>query len=235
MRLKSFGCSFIFGTDLGDEYTDTTLPLRPSQKTWPALLAKKLSYEYRCYAKPGSGNLQILDQVLNQVTSSNSQDFFIIGWTWIDRFDYYDNNFHPSKKVSPWSTILPIDKNQVAKNYFKTLHSEYRDKLCSLVYVKTAIDILREKQIPFIMTYMDPLMFNQDWNLNFGILELQRSINPCMTTFDGMNFLEWSRKNQYPESDFWHPLDQAHCAAADYMIKVFDKQKTNDPVQQVLV
>jgi len=56
-----------------------------------------------------------------------------------------------------------------------------------------------------------------------------------MTEFDGMTFLEFSRKNGYPETEQWHPLEQAHQAAAELLIRSFDKQKTSDPTQQVRV
>ena len=56
-----------------------------------------------------------------------------------------------------------------------------------------------------------------------------------MTQFQGRTFLDWSRNHGYPESELLHPLEQAHQAASDYMITVFDKQKIIDPVLQVRV
>ena len=64
MKLKSFGCSFIFGSELHDDGYGGP-HATPSQHTWPALLAKDLGYDYQCYARPGSGNLRILNEVLN--------------------------------------------------------------------------------------------------------------------------------------------------------------------------
>ena len=62
MNLKSFGCSFIYGNELSDE-VGTEVYLNPSQLTWPALLSKQYDYGYQCYARPGSGNLQIAEKV----------------------------------------------------------------------------------------------------------------------------------------------------------------------------
>lgn len=234
MNLKSFGCSFIFGSELADDGRDGPYAT-PSQLTWPAHLARHLKKSYECYARPGAGNLQILEAVLNQISSSDNQDLFVVGWSWIDRFDYYDAHYNPSQKRSPWSTIMPIDESDIAKSYYKILHSEYRDKLSTLIYVKTAIDSLNQRGIPFVMTYMDSLMFDQRWNTSSAVTELQTYAQPYMTTFDGMSFLEWSRHHGYPETDAWHPLEPAHQAAGDYIIKVFDKQKTVVQVPQVLV
>ena len=225
MTLKSFGCSFIFGSELADDGRDGPYAT-PSQLTWPAHLAHYHNQEYQCYARSGAGNLQILEQVLTQSTLNNSKDLFVIGWTWIDRFDYYT----PEKKDkrSPWSTIMPIDETPLARTYYKELHSEYRDKLSNLSYIRLAIDTLKQKNIPFVMTYMDELLFDQRWHITPAVTDLQKYIQPNMMQFEGKSFLEWSRANGYEVTDMWHPLEEAHRAAGDYMIKVFDKQNTID-------
>ena len=220
MKLKSFGCSFIFGNDLADADDNQNIY---SQQTWPALLADKLRYNYSCYARPGAGNLQIVEQILNQ-TNNIDNDLFVVNWTWIDRFDYYNAN-HNGLLWSEWSTIMPVNNTSVAKTYYRDLHSEYRDKFTSLIYIKLAIDTLRQKNIPFIMTYMDELLFNTQWHTSPAVLELQKYIEPYMTTFAGQTFLDWSRQNNYSISDRWHPLEDAHLAAS---VIIFDKQNIID-------
>jgi hypothetical protein len=217
MKLKSFGCSFIFGSELADDGRDGVYAT-PSQLTWPAHLAQHLNRTYSCHARPGAGNCQILENILNQSAVSSPDDLFVIGWTWIDRFDYYDANYNPKIKRTPWSTIMPIDTTDIAKVYYRDLHSEYRDKFTCLCYIKLAIDTLRQKNIPFIMTYMDELLFDQRWHITPAVEDLQHHIKPCMTKFDGLTFLDWSRKNGYPETAQWHPLETAHRAAADLLI-----------------
>lgn len=208
MNLKSFGCSFIFGSELSDE-----LDGDPSQRTWPALYAKQSKFNYKCYARPGSGNLQIAEKVLNQIIDSDPA-FYIVGWTWIDRFDYIESD------SDSWKTIMPIDTDSVADMYYRNLHSQYRDKLTTLMNIRLVIDSLKEKQLPFIMTYMDNLMFETEWHAPPAIIELQNYIRPHMTTFNGLSFLEWSRSKGYPETKLWHPLEQAHAAAADYILEL---------------
>jgi hypothetical protein len=227
MKLKSFGCSFIFGSELNDESGDTPGEgyKHYSRLTWPAHLARYLNATYKCFANPGSGNLQILETILTQSTTKDA-DLFVIGWTWIDRFDYYKSEFAGSP-WEEWSTIMPVNTNSLAKIYYRDLHSEYRDKFTCLSYIKLAIDTLNQKGIPFIMTYMDNLLFDQQWHITPAVLDLQEYIKPYMTTFEGQTFLEWSRAHGYLETANWHPLEDAHSAAGDYMIKVFDTQKTN--------
>jgi hypothetical protein len=228
MKLKSFGCSFIYGSELSDEAGDTPGAgyKHYSRLTWPAHLAGHLNYNYECYARPGAGNLQILEQILNQAYNKDEHDLFVIGWTWIDRYDYYNSDC-AGILWQDWSTIMPADTDNVAKTYYRDLHSEYRDKFTCLSYIKLAIDTLNQKGIPFIMTYMDELLFDQQWHVTPAVTVLQDFIRPYMTTFDGQTFLDWSRAHGYPESSTWHPLEQAHQTAGDLMFNSFDKQKTN--------
>jgi hypothetical protein len=226
MNLKSFGCSFIFGSELSDDTHDGKFA-RHSKLTWPAHLAQHLGNKYLCYGRPGAGNLQIAERTLSQL-ATNEQAFFVIGWTYIDRFDYVNVNSLEKWPGMPWSTLMPIDTTDIATTYYKNLHSEIRDKLTTLMSVRLVIDTLKQKGCPFIMTYMDELMFDQRWHTTPAITDLQDYIKPHMTTFDGMNFQQWSKKNGYPITPIGHPLEQAHAAAGELMIKVFDTQNTID-------
>jgi hypothetical protein len=214
MKLVSYGCSFIFGIDMSDAEMIPNTPGTPSKKSWPAILASQLDYEYLCRANPGCGNLLIAERILIDINRLNRQNnIVVIGWTWIDRFDY--NNIN---KINSWETIRPVEETTLAKTYYRDLHSEYRDKLTSLMTVKLVIDTLNQKQIPFIMTYIDDLLFDQQWNTSTSIQYLQDYVKPYMTTFEGKTFLDWSRTKNYPISTTLHPLEAAHRAAADYII-----------------
>ena len=214
MMLKSFGCSFIFGTDLRDDGRTGTYAT-PSNLTWPALLAKSAGLDYVCYARPGSGNLRILERVLSHA-ASGEKDLFVIGWTWIDRFDYTDPQ-------DSWNTILPVDDSTLGKTYYKDLHSQYRDKLTTLIHIRTAIDVLNQNQIPFIMTFMDDLIFESQWHATPAVTSLQEFVRPYMTKFQGKTFLDWTRSHNYEISPTLHPLETAHAEAAKLMIKELKK------------
>lgn len=229
MKIKSFGCSFIFGSDLKDCDSGPPWP-QGSKSTWPALLAQKLDAGYECHARPGSGNLQITERILNQLKDSKD-DIFVIGWSWIDRFDHHES----INSWQPWKTLLPAGSDKLSQTYYKYLHTEYTDKLSSLIKIKLVIDILKQHNVQFLMTYIDDLVFDQQFHTSPAVTHLQSYILPYMTTFEGQTFLDWSRQHGYKESPTWHPLEEAHRAAAEYMINLFDKQKTSDPVQQVRV
>jgi hypothetical protein len=229
MILKSFGCSFIFGSELSDNQAAADAGIREpqeSQLTWPAHLARHLEHTYECHARPGSGNLQIAERVLSHAVN-NDPSLFVIGWSWSDRFDYtnsvIDNRPIPSKWKN-WRTIMPVDDTSLAKTYYQGLHTEYRDKLTTLMSIKLVIDTLEQKGIPFLMTYMDELIFDQTWNITPAVVDLQKYVQPYMTTFDNLNFLKWSQQHSYAITKSQHPLEEAHEAAGRYMITVFDKK-----------
>ena len=209
MNLKSFGCSFIFGSDLADDGRGKRYAT-PSKLTWPSLLANKLGRDYSCHARPGSGNLQILERDMDLDTSENEDSLYVIGWTWIDRFDYV----HPVEYL--WHTIMPVDKDSVARHYYRDLHSQYRDKLTTLIYIKTAVDILKQHGISFIMTNIDQLIWEPEIYSAAAIKNMQDHIFPYFKYFENKTFLDWSRANDFEISAAWHPLEPAHAAAADY-------------------
>jgi hypothetical protein len=210
--LKSFGCSFIYGTDLSDDiskFNDTKF----SNLTWPALTAKKLNLNYECYARPGQGNFKIYTDILtNSITKDSS--LFVINWTWIDRFDYIDRN-------ESWQTLRPAQENPLQKFYYQNLHSQIHDMISNATYIVAAAQHLQDLQIPFIMTYMDHLLFetiNLGWHNPKYVESLQHKLSSILTNFDGVNFLEWSCANNYAVSKQWHPLEEAHSAAADFWL-----------------
>jgi hypothetical protein len=95
------------------------------------------------------------------------------------------------------------------------------------MYIKLAIDTLRQKDIPFIMTYLDELLFDREYHITPAVIDLQDCVRPYMTMFEGKTFLDWSRNHGYLESAGWHPLEQAHAEGAKVMRQAFDRQNTN--------
>lgn len=211
MKLKSFGCSFVFGTDLADANDGgTQLLIQPSMHTWPALIAQHLGLDYECYAWAALGNLQILERVLAQAHSEPA--VFLVNWTWIDRFDYVQ------ELDNTWNTIRPTCEHEQARYYYKHFHNQYRDKLTTLINIKLAIDTLQQHGHQIIMSYMDDLIFETEWHVSPAVTELQNYVRPYMVTFEGKNFLEWSQDQGYHVNERLHPLEDAHRAAADYLI-----------------
>ena len=209
--IQTFGDSFLFGSDLKDSDNN----MKFSQKTWPALIAKELSLHYDCQARGGCGNHNISKNIFN---FSNRSSLIIINWTWIDRFDYDDDTRGWQKAIRPGSD------DEISEFFYKEIHTEEDDKFRSLSYIYSAHHYLKENNIPFISTYMDQLLLDSTWNVSSGIIKLQEIIREKLNTFpNDQTFLEWSRANGYPESEGWHPLEQAHEKAAKYWLPIYQQ------------
>lgn len=208
MKLKSFGCSFVYGTDLADCVSRGRNVIH-SSRTWPALLARHFNMDYECYARPGSGNLQIANTILNNI---DEPALYVINWSWIDRFDYN------ADKQSAWETIRPVDTDERATVYYRDMHSQYRDKLTSLMAIYSVVSELKHRKHPFIMTYMDELLWEQEWHFDPSIKILQDFVKPAMGTFEGYTFLDWAKRKGFEISPGLHPLETAHQAAYELAI-----------------
>lgn len=211
MILKSFGCSFVYGSELADVAglnPGTNPPA--SRLTWPALLAAQQGYEYQSWARPGVGNLYILESILNQASSVEPQ-LFVICWTWIDRFDFVGSG-------DQWQTLTPGCDSDLANHYYRNLHSQYRDKFTTLCAIKLTIDTLKQQGHPFIMTAMDDLIMEADYHTSPAVIDLQDFVRPHITWFGNQTFLEWSKSNQFPISPLLHPGAEAHSAAAELVL-----------------
>jgi hypothetical protein len=214
--LKSFGCSFVYGSELEDsniELTDVVTGFVPSFKTWPALISKQLNLNYECYALPGQGNFKIYTDILAN-SYLDEPSIFLINWTWIDRFDYVDLNGY-------WETLRPAEKNYKHVFYYKNLHSQLCDMINTASYIVSAAEHLTSLNCPFIMTYMDYnvlVPIDKNWHDPKYLEVLQRKLKKILVDFDGANFLDWSKRHRYPVSDIWHPLDLAHQAASEFWL-----------------
>lgn len=217
-KIASFGCSLTFGTELQDDDIDLPVPTA-SQLTWPALIAKHFGRDYRCCARGGAGNLNILQNILS-VISGRRPEFgpflWIVNWTFIDRFDMLKSTNDPP--YTSWSTIRPNDTTAAGQMYYRELHTEIRDKLASLIHFKVAKDVLLQYNIPFVMTCVDDLAFDTKWNIDPVILMLQQELRPYIQDFEGRNFLDWSRHRGFEITEAGHPLEEAHAAAAELML-----------------
>jgi hypothetical protein len=216
MILKSFGCSFTFGSDLADA---GHVIGQHSRHTWPSLLAQHLGMEYQCHAFPGIGNLRIAEAVLQQVGLDTTPNMYVINWTYIDRFDY-DREGRFSGR---WKTIRPTDTSDQAAYYYRHFHSQYLDKLTDLITIKTVMDAVAAGGHRMIVTCLDDLLFETRYHYNSAIKLLQSHIQSHVVTFENKNFLEWSQQNKFAISDpGCHPLETAHQAAFE-LIKNYNQ------------
>lgn len=215
MILKSFGCSFVYGSELHDDGWGTAYAT-PSKHTWPALLARDRQLQYQCFAQPGSGNVRIAEQVLNQIATGEPA-VYIIGWTWTERFDFV------KREPDKWRTITAWDQDELAQVYYRDLHSQYLDKLQSLTHMNLVLQQLQAHDCRFFMTYMDDLIFETEFHCSPAMQLLQQQLSCHCHSFEGKNFLDWSKAHGFPiGTRGHHPLESAHKAAFDYVKSTYN-------------
>lgn len=227
MILKSFGDSFIFGNDLHDDGRDTAWGT-PSQHTWPALLAQSLKCTYACYAQGGVGNLLILERVLLHASTNDTDCIYVIGWTYSSRFDYVTDQKYLAPRsaeqyIDLWTTLRPNETHAAAVEYYSKYQSPYQDKLQTLIWINMAIHQLQKRNIPFIMTLMDPHVFDQTWDAPLHIRDLQAQAESHIQWFDNKDFLTWSQQQGFEISANNHPLEPAHQAAHDMILPICER------------
>ena len=211
-KIKSFGDSFIYGSDLKDNIDSN----KHSKNTWPALIAKKIDATYHCHAQAGASNSAIARQVLEY---ADQDSLNVIQWTWIDRTEFFDidNNQHIQ--------IYPKQSNDINKYYYKHLHSEIQDKWMSLSMMHSTLAYLKNNNMPYVCHVIDRLMLMQKYQVPAYITNLQKYLKSLVTWFpDFTTFFEWSKLNKFDISDAWHPLEQAHQQAFNIMLELYHER-----------
>jgi len=216
-KIVAVGDSFTRGDELLDCPQQQILgsPLSFSHNTWPALIAKNLSIDYDCIAIGGRGNHWISWQVAAHIHNYKSVDsLFIINWSWLERFDYIniDND--------EWLTTHPRHENKLDHYFYRNLDSDLWNVHRNRQQIHSTVALLKEHNIDFIMTCIDPLCHTNVWSKRsiewtHGMSTLD--ISSHITTFDNMTFLEWSHMNNFKCGLNGHPLEDAHAEAAKYI------------------
>ena len=197
-----------------------------SKNTWSALLAEHLKLAYICHAKPGCSNETILRKLIQYIPNISSNDFVVINWTYIDRWDFVDPTALPID--TQWTTITPTNKNKSSfeKFYFKYIQSELLHKWESLRNILLAIKVLKEKNIKFLMTCTDKLILDQTYHAPSYIKNIQAEIVDYIIWFEELGFDDWCTKHKFPRGkENNHPLEEAHIAAFEYIKENYDFTK----------
>ena len=212
MILASFGCSFVWGTELPD-----CSATQPSALSWPALVAQDLGYEYRCFAQGARGNLFIAHQILCEARVA---DLVVVNWTYLDRYDVRESN-------NQWNTYLPGDRDH--GRYFERYQNDYRDKLLTLFEIKNCIDYLRNNGKQFLMAAQDPLLFDFKYHTSAATYRLQREMQPHFLNFGGVSHLDWAVKQGHATTAQGHLESSGHRAVADYVLQQINTNITKEP------
>ena len=206
-KIISFGDSFTQGTDLADCSANS-----PSQYTWPALMAKDFGLLYGCEAVGGQGNMLISNQVIALYEKSlfKNRNFYVINWTWFERFDYLDI------ASDDWHTIHPRHNNLESHFFYKHLDSEIWNIIRNMHVIISTINFLQSHNMGFFMTCLDDLVWTKNYDVRYTLLinALQRQVQPYIHRLDKKNFYQWAKDEKFAMGATGHPLEEAHRKAA---------------------
>jgi len=213
-KIKAFGDSFTRGTDLAD-CNDTI----PSQYTWPALMAKKFSVPYDCHAIGGQGNMLISNSVFQtyELSKLKNLNFYVINWTWFERFDYINVN------DNIWHTIHPRDENLESHFFYRHIDNEIWNIIRNMHTILCTIHFLQSHNVNFFMTCLDDLLWSKNYDKNYIpiINSLQQQIQPYIHQLNRKNFYKWAKDQNFFMGLTGHPLEEAHREAASLWYQDF--------------
>jgi len=232
-KVIAFGDSFTRGDELADwNALRQKSPLRSSQFTWPALIAKSLNCDYKCCAIGGKGNQWISWQVASRIEQDT---LCIVNWSWFERFDYID------VVTDQWKTTHPRHEDKLNHYFYRNLDSDIWNLHRNLQQIHSTISLLKQNNIDFIMTCLDTqysLTYNDMRPPEFGntnwkpaVSNLQEQVLPHIVDFEGMSFLEWSKHNSFELGPNGHPLEKAHSEAANYILDKCNKYLYNKRIE----
>lgn len=221
-KIVSFGDSFIFGSEIENN--------EDGGFAWPGVIATELEVEFECRATPGSSNDAIAREIFSYYQNNSNNHVAAINWTWIMRWEYF------FKEDYSWETfgIGKFSTNHTRnKKQYKILPEFYHqfivdnqmfNKWNNLKTVFSVTNFLKEQRIPFVQTFMDHELIEEDWFNDSYVKYMVQKCKSDLQLFDGLNFLDWSKKNKFKITDpGLHPLEDAHKAAAKYWMPIYRK------------
>ena len=231
-KVIAIGDSFTRGDELADcpeQLHEYLFPFQYSQSTWPASIAKLLDCEYECYSLGGIGNQWISWKTADKLQQDT---LVIVNWTWFERFDYID----PATDL--WTTTHPRYEDKLNHYFYRNLDSDIWNLYRNLQQMHSSISLLKQNNINFIMTCVDPHYSANFHNMRppgstvsnkwtTSISNLQQQILIHITDFEGMSFLEWAKHNSFKLGPNGHPLKEAHAEAAKYINTIITKESQN--------
>ena len=215
-KIISFGDSFVFGSELKNNPN--------GNQSWIGRAANNLKVAYHTCAVPGCGNDHVARQIYSYFSNNSAVDTLaVINWTWMNRWDFYITEHETWITLGP--TCVPDKlKHLVDKTEAEDLIEFYQDranssllwnKFRNLQTIYAVQSYLKSQGILNIQTYMDDHLFNTEYHAPDYVQQLQDLVRPEMSSFEGKNFVDWSRDQGFSVTDTLHPLENAHMAACE--------------------
>ena len=229
-KVIAVGDSFTRGDELAncpEQLHEYLYSFQYSQSTWPALIAKLLDCDYECYALGGIGNQWISWKIADKLEEDT---LVIVNWTWFERFDYIDSD------IDVWATTHPRHNDNLNHYFYRNIDSDIWNLHRNLQQMHSAISLLKQNNVDFIMTCLDtnycadfnnfrPPGSNVSTHWKNAIDNLQAQVSHYIVNFFGYTFLEWAKHKNFELGPGGHPLEKAHIEAAKYINMSCNRRK----------
>jgi len=251
-KIVSFGDSFIFGYEIPENYNGSAgwpgiaakkLNIEFECKASPGSSNSSICRRILDYY---SDKNNLNDLAVINWTWSHRWAYFVNKNNWNKWINLGPKNF---KKTNIFYSSLENDMidfktkriksgqmpnaTGIDEDYQKQLQNMYIEyisdnqmfnKFLSLQSIYCATAFLMNNNIKFVQTNMDGEILEKKW-FNDGYIDvLQNYISLYLSSFDNKNFLDWCREKNFKiTKKSWHPLEDAHDAAADYWLPMYKK------------
>lgn len=242
------GCSYTYGIGLCpyDEADNC------KNRSWGALLSKKLNKEHINDAVPGSSNFRIFRDTVTYLTK-NTPDLVIVMWSDPSRTEF----FRPGEgelgtigmcQVTPQNTqnIKSFYHREAFESYYSFIHSREMTVLQTLSLQASIYEICKARKIPLIQfqyknniaRYLDAVLEDLEPNLKDptiqqyvdDVLELADYLDDAPFNFgirdhDYGSFDAYVKDYAMSEYSMGHPGPEAHEAMADHFKEIIEKNE----------
>ena len=228
----------------GDSFTAGS-ELLNTDNVWAKILSDEHNFNYVSTAEPGTGNLKIVDNVMQYVTDDCA---VVVMFTFLSRHDLL-MSFDTQERNSPWYALTPHHANLSEKHWFDDAHvrrakqfgiDKFAEQFYMLVgdtseayYTLSQVlqlqNFLKVKNIPYMFTSAD------NWFLHNYELQNQTVTKTLVNNIDWdkffwfphdhgeCGFYKWATAEQFDKGPGEHPLDEAHIQAARLMKDKFNE------------
>ena len=202
-NLVSFGASITAGCFLQD----------PNANNWAKLVADALGLPHVNQAYNGSANSTITRKICSY--SDYKKDLVLIMWTSPTRYEFMTDD--------GWREVSGMtEPTEFSRAWYRGpgLY-QYTELITTIKEILLAQYFLKSRGLDYLFVF-DNDDITQCWlaqNPDDYIKNLLNLIDQSnVLWFDNTGFIQWSQQNNF-EFISHHPTDQAHCVAADYILR----------------
>jgi hypothetical protein len=214
-RVFAFGDSFTYGHDLSD---CSTKPYHtPSNLSYGAIVADRLSAEYHCHAMGSYANNAISRRIIEALPILTKNDIALIMWTFTERHELL------LEGDAGWWSLTPQGTRPIEKEYFKYIDIDpnyHIGKTLKEIYISQ--QLLTAASIPhiFISSVTD---LSQEIQSQTNLLATKLDIDKWIFFDQGVGFIDWSKHVLNLQFSTQHPPDTAHqILAKKILTKIYE-------------